>query len=99
MLRIARLLAVAAGIGVAVPPAYVAPAVAQSGQGAEVQAAPAEPTTAGLPQRTPPPRTLEAYWPVFVGFSLTWLGIVAYVLTLGRKTARIDELLARDPRL
>lgn len=42
----------------------------------------------GLPQRPPDPRTLGEYWPVFALFSLTWLGIVAYFLSLGKPLAR-----------
>jgi len=48
----------------------------------------------GLPAREAPPRTLEAFWPVFVGFVLSWLGIVAYLLTFGRRLTRNSEVLA-----
>lgn len=54
-------------------------AVAQQGVGA------------GLPQRTPPPRTLAAYWPVFAGFTVVWIGIVAYYLSLSGRASRVSR--------
>jgi hypothetical protein len=52
---------------------------------------------AGLPQREPPPRTLAAFWPVYVGFVIALFGIVAYfVRGVGGRSERvartIDEL-------
>ena len=47
----------------------------------------------GLPPRAPVPRTMEAYWPVFAVFALSWIGIAAYFLSLGRRTTRIARAL------
>jgi CcmD family protein len=65
---------------------------------AAVQAPQVEPPVAaqgssGLPQRAPDPRTLEEYWPIFAAFVLTWIAIMGYFLTFGRRVSRIaDEL-------
>ncbi|MQA90827.1 MAG: hypothetical protein GEU90_11400 [Gemmatimonas sp.] len=62
-------------------------------QDAPTDAAAAVQGSTGLPQRAPDPRTLEAYWPVFAVFALTWIAIVGYWLTFGRRVLRIaDEL-------
>ena len=48
----------------------------------------------GLPERTPPPRTLRDQWPVFVVLSLFWLAIVGYVLTFNSRLRRLEAALA-----
>jgi CcmD family protein len=66
-------------------------AVAVQGPQAEPTAAVQQPS--GLPQRAPDPRTLEEFWPIFAAFVLTWIAIVGYMLTFGRRVSRIaDEL-------
>ncbi len=44
----------------------------------------ASPTAAqvvgGLPQREPPPRTLSAFWPVYVGFVVALFAIVGFLV-------------------
>jgi CcmD family protein len=47
----------------------------------------------GLPTRAPEPRTMEAYWPFFAAFALSWIGIAAYFLSLGRRSTRIARAL------
>lgn len=42
-----------------------------------------------LPPRPAPPRTMEALWPVFVLFVVSWLGIIVYLLAGGRRVARL----------
>ena len=50
---------------------------------------------AGLPLREPPPRTLRAYWHVFIAFAVTWLLLFGYALTVGRRFGRLEEELRR----
>lgn len=45
----------------------------------------------GLPQRVPPPRTIQGHWPVYVAFALSWIGIVGYTLTLGASFGKISR--------
>ena len=52
---------------------------------------------AGLPAREAPPRTLRAYWHVFIAFAVTWLLLFGYVLWLGRRVNRLDRTLAAEP--
>jgi CcmD family protein len=49
----------------------------------------------GLPQRAPPPRTLRAFWPVFAGFAVTWVGIVIYTLTFSGRLRRVGDEIGR----
>ncbi len=51
------------------------------------QIAPASP----LPTRPAPPRTLRAHWHVFVAFALAWALLFGYVLSLGRRFARLER--------
>ena len=48
----------------------------------------------GLPQRAPDPRTLRELWPVFAGFTVAWLGILAYVLSVGGRFSRLSREVA-----
>ena len=54
--------------------------------------------TSGLPRRAPEPRTMKAQWPVFALLAVSWLGIVAYLLVIGRRSRRIAELVERPGR-
>jgi CcmD family protein len=58
-------------------------------------------TPSGLPVRPPDPRTLREFWPVFVGFAVTWVGLVGYLLTFGGRMKRVGEAMksleARTP--
>jgi CcmD family protein len=52
---------------------------------------------AGVADRSAPPRTLRAYWHVFIAFALTWLLLFGYAISLGRRWARLEkEVLARQ---
>lgn len=44
-----------------------------------------------LPQREQAPRTLRAYWHVFIAFAVTWVLLFGYALSLGRRWARLEE--------
>jgi hypothetical protein len=48
----------------------------------------------GLPARTPPPRTMKAYWPVFVVLAGSWIGIIGFLLASGRRAGRLAERVA-----
>jgi hypothetical protein len=75
-----------------------APASRPGAGQSETAAAPqtASPGSSGLPLRQPPPRTLAAFWPVFVGFALAMAGIVAFlVLGVGGRQARLVEAIQR----
>ncbi len=54
-----------------------------------------EGTASGLPERAPAPRTLRAYWHLFIAFAVTWLLVFGYALTLGRRFGRLEEELRR----
>ena len=44
-------------------------------------------------QRAAPPRTLRAYWHVFIAFTVAWLLLFGYVVMLGRRFRRLEEQL------
>ena len=48
----------------------------------------------GLPRRAPEPRTMAAYWPVFLVLSVTWIGFVGYMLLLGRRSSRLARSIS-----
>lgn len=50
---------------------------------------------AGLPERAAPPRTLRDYSHVFIAFALAWLLLFGYVVSLGRRFARVEDGLRR----
>ena len=58
-------------------------------------AAPAPASDSGLPQRAGPPRTLKAYWHVFIAFAIAWVLLFGYALSLGRRFARVERELQR----
>jgi len=87
----AALLASAAPLPGAVPAAGVAVVVAQE----TPSASPSPVTSSGLPQYAPPPRTMRHLWPVFAGFALTFAGIAAYLVAIGRKMGRVSARAAR----
>ena len=86
--RLHRLAAViAASLALALPPA--ARASAQDSPPAAV----AQPAPSALPgeQAPAPPRTLRAYWHVFIAFALAWLFLFGYALSLGRRFRRLEN--------
>jgi CcmD family protein len=38
-----------------------------------------------------PPRTLRAYWHVFIAFAVTWLLLFGYVISLGRRWSALER--------
>jgi CcmD family protein len=65
-------------------PAETAPAAEGA---AALQAQPIRPAAAQ------PPRTLRAYWHLFIAFAVTWLLLFGYTLTVGRRWARLEREL------
>lgn len=58
-------------------------------------AAAAAPSSAasGLPRYTPP-RTLRAYAHVFIAFTVAWVLLLGYMVSLSRKFKRVEEQVA-----
>lgn len=54
--------------------------------------------SSGLPIQAPPPRTLRAHWHVYIAFSLAWLLLLGYLISLGRRFAALDDELRRLER-
>jgi CcmD family protein len=111
VIRITFVILAAAVLGAAAPTAAQSPQAPASTE-APVPAAPTgtDPGVAapaadgfsGVPaaaatERAAPPRTLRAYWHVFIAFALTWVLLFGYALSLGRRWARLErEVLARQ---
>ena len=49
----------------------------------------------GLPVAAPPPRTLRAYWHVFVAFAVAWALLFGYVIVLGRRFGSLEREITR----
>lgn len=79
-----------AGVDAAPPTAAEQPDVPR----AQTEAPAASRAASGLPQRAPDPRTLGEFWPVFAGFVVTWIAIMAYMLSFNRRITRVGESLA-----
>jgi len=52
-----------------------------------------QPGAGALPgeQAAAPPRTLRAYWHVFIAFTLAWLFLFGYALSLGRRFRNLER--------
>src|SRR5688572_2918767 len=91
--RIHRLAAVlAAALALSIGPS-AAPASAQTTT-SRTEAAVTQPAGSGaLPgeQAPAPPRTLRAYWHVFIAFTLAWLLLFGYALSLGRRFRALER--------
>ena len=86
-MRLSRLAAaIAAALTLASAPASPATAQAAAPPAAVVQGAP-------LPgaQAPAPPRTLRAYWHVFIAFGLAWVFLFGYALSLGRRFRNLER--------
>ena len=49
----------------------------------------------GLPVAAAPPRTLRAYWHVFIAFAIAWALLFGYVVMLGRRFGSLEREIAR----
>src|SRR5215207_6106194 len=75
----------------------MAPAPRSSAQDAApapaVTAVTTQPGASALPgeRAAAPPRTLRAYWHVFIAFTLAWLFLFGYALSLGRRFRNLER--------
>lgn len=67
------------------------PSSGPSSTGAVEQTATAASSSTGLPTEPAPPRTLRAYWHVWIAFTLAWLLLFGYVVSLGRRFGRLER--------
>ena len=49
----------------------------------------------GLPVAAAPPRTLRAYWHVFIAFAIAWALLFGYVVMLGRRFGALEREVQR----
>ena len=49
----------------------------------------------GLPVAAAPPRTLRAYWHVFIAFAIAWALLFGYVIALGRRFGALEREVQR----
>jgi CcmD family protein len=59
------------------------------------EAASPTPATQATPHRPIPPRTLRAYWHLFIAFAFAWALLFGYLLYLGARTRRIEREMER----
>ena len=78
------------------PPTTIAPA-GETAPGAPLTAAPEQAaTSSGLPASVTAARTLRAHWHVYTAFTIAWLLVFGYVISLARRFGRLEnELNAR----
>jgi CcmD family protein len=100
-LRLFRFAALAAALSLASAPAVCAQAPEQTASTAATPPAATQLAGAGgLPavQEPAPPRTLRAYTHVWIAFTLVWIAMFGYALSLGRRfrklEAEVDSLRA-----
>ncbi|HET7233668.1 MAG TPA: CcmD family protein [Longimicrobium sp.] len=73
-------------------PAATSTETATTAPAATDAAAPVTPSqSSGLPVQSGPPRTLRAYWHVFAAFTITWLLVFGYVISLGRRFGKLER--------
>lgn len=77
------------------PRPLVTTAAASFSSSSALASAAQEQTASGLPERAQPPRTLRAYWHLFIAFAVTWVLVFGYALTIGRRFSRLEEELRR----
>lgn len=97
-LRVPLILSALLLIGAAPTTQATAPlvTVAVAQETATPDAAAQEPiTSSGLPVRDSAPRTLRAYWHVFIAFGITWLLLFGYAVSVGRRFGRLEQELGR----
>ena len=76
-------------------PAVRAEATAPLDPSASAAGAPAPMQSSGLPTAPPPPRTMRAYWHVFIAFAIAWALLFGYVVALGRRFGSLEREIKR----
>lgn len=66
--------------------------LAQGADGMSGQAA----TGAGLPERAAAPRTLRAYWHVYIAFTVAWVLLFGYAISIGLRMSRLEREMTRQ---
>jgi CcmD family protein len=94
--KLAVLAATACALSLAPAPRLVAQDSVATAPAATAQApaaAPAELRRSALPgdEQPRPPRTLRAYWHVFAAFTVAWLLLFGYALSLGRRFRNLER--------
>jgi CcmD family protein len=92
MRRLLSILAISLAL---LSPAALRAQAAPDTSAAVAASAPASVSESGLPQHVEPPRTLKAYWHVFIAFAIAWVLLFGYTLSLGRRFARVERELQR----
>src|SRR4051812_17300902 len=93
--RLALAVALVIGLSIAASPACAqdSAAAAQISAPATTPAAATaapSPTSNGLPTEPAPPRTLRAYKHVWIAFTLAWLLLFGYVVSVGRRFSKVE---------
>jgi CcmD family protein len=73
------------------------PAAAQPGPvtGDQIDQAAGTPVFGAAAERAAQPRTLRAYWHLFIAFAATWILLFGYALTLGRRFGKLEDEVRR----
>jgi CcmD family protein len=77
------------------PPAAQTEAAVVEGQAVPSVGAPVPAQSSGLPTAPTPPRTMRAYWHVFVAFAIAWALLFGYVVVLGRRFGSLEREIKR----
>jgi CcmD family protein len=75
------------------PPAVQTEVAAPASDAATEAAAPSQ--SSGLPVAAAPPRTMRAYWHVFIAFAIAWALLFGYVVVLGRRFGMLEKEIKR----
>jgi CcmD family protein len=73
-------------------PATAATAPASTGAAPTADARASTATASnGLPAEAAPPRTLRAYWHVWIAFTLAWVLLFGYLVSVGRRFGKLER--------
>lgn len=76
------------------------PAAGTAGDSGYVQGADgmrgAQASGAGLPERTAAPRTLRAHWHVYIAFTVAWVLLFGYAISIGLRMSRLEREISRQ---
>src|SRR3954454_499200 len=92
-MRPTRFLRLAAAIAASLALAATPATRASAQEPAPTTVAVTQPGASALPgeQAPAPPRTLRAYWHVFIAYALAWLFLFGYALSLGRRFRKLER--------